>query len=114
MRVTLSQLEKERDFYFTKLRDIEIVCQALESKGIPLVGYIERIMYATQEEDTKKAMADAEAHYGVSTTSPAPTAEAGDDGEGAAAGQEVQSGEANFSTGAVQAAREPATGPVRS
>ena len=100
MRVALGQLEKERDFYFSKLRDIEIVCQALEGRGIALVDFVERIMYATEEAETQRAMADAEAHYGVSTSAePAP--------EGQAPRAEEERG--NFSAGGGEAAREAET-----
>ena len=42
----MAELETERDFYFTKLRDIEIVCHEFE--GEPIVEKILEIMYATQ------------------------------------------------------------------
>lgn len=44
---TVSGLETERDFYFSKLRDIELLCQDNESD--PVLGQIMDIMYATQE-----------------------------------------------------------------
>ena len=39
-------LESERDFYFAKLRDIEVICQ--ENSDDPIVPQILEIMYATQ------------------------------------------------------------------
>ena len=39
-------LEKERDFYFGKLRDIEVLCQ--EQEDVPVVGKILEILYATE------------------------------------------------------------------
>lgn len=40
-------LEKERDFYFGKLRDIEVICQ--EQENDPLMKSIMNILYATEE-----------------------------------------------------------------
>ncbi|XP_055703117.1 microtubule-associated protein RP/EB family member 3 isoform X3 [Phlebotomus papatasi] len=49
MRINLEGLEKERDFYFAKLRDIEILCQdADETEPQPIVQKILDILYATE------------------------------------------------------------------
>lgn len=40
-------LEKERDFYFGKLRDIEVMCQECED-GNPLIQKILDVLYATE------------------------------------------------------------------
>lgn len=48
MKEVTDGLEKERDFYFKKLRDIEMLCQ--ESKdGDEIVEKITQILYATEE-----------------------------------------------------------------
>ncbi|XP_020815223.1 microtubule-associated protein RP/EB family member 1 isoform X2 [Drosophila serrata] len=50
MRINLEGLEKERDFYFSKLRDIEILCQeADDAEGHPLIQKILDILYATED-----------------------------------------------------------------
>lgn len=44
-------LEKERDFYFGKLRDIEILLQGTEgSDADPIAQSVFKILYATEEE----------------------------------------------------------------
>ena len=47
IKSTLDGLEKERDFYFGKLRDIEVLCQEYESDNLPVVKKILEILYAT-------------------------------------------------------------------
>jgi len=55
MSTHLEGLEKERDFYFSKLRDIEILVQqqleALEAEGKddPLLRDIQKILYSTED-----------------------------------------------------------------
>lgn len=49
MKINLDGLEKERDFYFTKLRDIEIMCQDVEGgETLPLVQKILDVLYQTE------------------------------------------------------------------
>ena len=48
MKLTVDGLEKERDFYFSKLRDIEVLCQEHESDDIPVLKSIMDILYATE------------------------------------------------------------------
>eukprot|EP00048_Salpingoeca_helianthica_P022377 m.17895 g.17895 ORF g.17895 m.17895 type:complete len:254 (-) comp7237_c0_seq1:239-1000(-) len=48
LKLTVAGLEKERDFYFGKLREIEVLCQDEVNKG-SLVENILRILYATEE-----------------------------------------------------------------
>jgi RP/EB family microtubule-associated protein len=38
LQITVDGLEKERDFYFGKLRDIEVLIQAFNSSGVSVVG----------------------------------------------------------------------------
>ncbi|RXG69657.1 Microtubule-associated protein RP/EB family member 1 [Armadillidium vulgare] len=47
MKLTVQGLEKERDFYFGKLRDIEVLCQD-EAESNPIVQKILDILYATE------------------------------------------------------------------
>ncbi|XP_077409371.1 microtubule-associated protein RP/EB family member 3-like isoform X1 [Vanacampus margaritifer] len=50
MKLTLHELEKEREFYFGKLRDIELICQDGESENASSVlNKIMDVLYATEE-----------------------------------------------------------------
>ncbi|XP_060758789.1 microtubule-associated protein RP/EB family member 3b [Neoarius graeffei] len=49
LKVTVHGLEKERDFYFGKLRDIELICQEHESENNPVLAKIVDILYATED-----------------------------------------------------------------
>lgn len=65
LKITVDGLETERDFYFQKLRDIEILCQALEANPDPqmtvprFVEDVQRILYAKDEEDEEGADGEA-------------------------------------------------------
>lgn len=47
MKASIDGLEKERDFYFGKLRDIEVLCQEQEAESLPVIKKILEILYAT-------------------------------------------------------------------
>lgn len=51
MRLEMDGLEKERDFYFEKLRQVEIIMQELEDagKGNDLTASVFKILYATAD-----------------------------------------------------------------
>ena len=52
LKLTVDGLEKERDFYFGKLRDIEILCQKHETDESSIVNLrknIQNILYSTEE-----------------------------------------------------------------
>ncbi len=46
-KLTIEGLEKERDFYFGKLRDIEVLCQEME--GSEYAQKILAVLYATED-----------------------------------------------------------------
>ncbi|KAG8043650.1 hypothetical protein GUJ93_ZPchr0458g22727 [Zizania palustris] len=52
MKVSVDSAEKERDFYFSKLRDIEILCQKPESEHLPMAKAIKKILYAADARDS--------------------------------------------------------------
>ena len=51
MRVNVEGLERERDFYFGKLRDIEVLCEGKEEGPFgEFVATVTKILYATDED----------------------------------------------------------------
>ena len=44
----IAGLEKERDFYYQKLRDVEVICQEPECESLTSVQKILEILYATE------------------------------------------------------------------
>lgn len=55
MEQTVADIEKERDFYFAKLRDIEVMLQVHQEAGeegnpVELVDKVFKVLYATAEE----------------------------------------------------------------
>uniref|UniRef100_UPI00358E21CB microtubule-associated protein RP/EB family member 3-like isoform X1 n=2 Tax=Myxine glutinosa TaxID=7769 RepID=UPI00358E21CB len=49
LKLMVDGLEKERDFYFGKLRDIELICQEHENENDPLLHKVLDILYVTEE-----------------------------------------------------------------
>ncbi|KAI4343858.1 hypothetical protein L6164_011159 [Bauhinia variegata] len=52
LKLSVDLLEKERDFYFAKLRDIEILCQASELEDLPVSVAIKKILYAADAKES--------------------------------------------------------------
>ncbi|KAK8963120.1 Microtubule-associated protein RP/EB family member 1C [Platanthera guangdongensis] len=53
MKLLVDSLEKERDYYYTKLRDIEMLCQNPEIKHLPQIGDIRTILYSTYHSSSE-------------------------------------------------------------
>lgn len=51
IRQASEALEKERDFYFGKLRAIELMCEHLETTQNPTIAEVQKILFATDEEN---------------------------------------------------------------
>lgn len=50
LTLSVDSLERERDFYYGKLRDIELLCQGGTPEELtPLIEKIKEILYATEE-----------------------------------------------------------------
>ncbi|KAL2340785.1 hypothetical protein Fmac_008725 [Flemingia macrophylla] len=76
LKLSVDHLEKERDFYFAKLRDIEILCQTTELENDPMSVAIKKILYAA---DAKGSALDEAQEYlseVLNDVEPEPEAEA--------------------------------------
>ncbi|CAA0840998.1 Microtubule-associated protein RP/EB family member 1C [Striga hermonthica] len=51
LKLSVDSLEKERDFYFSRLREIEILCQNPDTEKLPVVKAIKGILYAADDDD---------------------------------------------------------------
>ncbi|KAL9273416.1 Microtubule-associated protein RP/EB family member 1C-like protein [Drosera capensis] len=52
LKLSIDGLEKERDFYLAKLRDIEILCQSPEIEHLPVVEAIKKVLYWTDNDSS--------------------------------------------------------------
>ncbi|KAG5536647.1 hypothetical protein RHGRI_024165 [Rhododendron griersonianum] len=62
LKLSMDLLENERDFYFAKLRDIEILCQTPELENLPMAMAIKKILYATDAKEPVPAEARENLH----------------------------------------------------
>jgi len=60
LRDTIQGLEKERNFYFGKLRSIEVLCQQDETKDAETKAQVLKILYQTDSEEEFQAPAATE------------------------------------------------------
>ncbi|GER27130.1 microtubule-associated protein RP/EB family member [Striga asiatica] len=58
LKLSVEDLEKERDFYFAKLHDIEVLCQTPELENLLVAVAIKKILYA--EDEKESALAEAQ------------------------------------------------------
>ncbi|XP_041053949.1 microtubule-associated protein RP/EB family member 1-like [Carcharodon carcharias] len=49
LKTDLVELEKERDFYFGKLRNIEMICQENQQEDSVLIQQVEKVLYSTDD-----------------------------------------------------------------
>ena len=59
----LDNAERERDFYFDKLRDIEILCQLPELAHFEVLRSIEKILYATDPAEAKDVIVQLQVQH---------------------------------------------------
>ncbi|KAK8971373.1 Microtubule-associated protein RP/EB family member 1C [Platanthera guangdongensis] len=59
MKSSLESMEIERDFYYEKLRCVEIFCQKPEVKHLPMTKAILKILYTNDAKDPPEAETEA-------------------------------------------------------
>ncbi|CAH8325463.1 unnamed protein product [Eruca vesicaria subsp. sativa] len=64
LKLSYDLLGKERDFYFSKLRDVELLCQTPEIEDLPVVVAVKKILYATDANES--ALEDAQEYLNLS------------------------------------------------
>lgn len=50
LKLALEGVEKERDYYFSKLREVEVLCQEHGEENAPFVDRLMEILYAADEQ----------------------------------------------------------------
>ncbi|KAM8851341.1 microtubule-associated protein RP/EB family member 2 isoform 1-T4 [Spinachia spinachia] len=51
LKSALEGVEKERDYYFSKLREVELLCQDQGEENAPFVDQLMEVLYATDEQE---------------------------------------------------------------
>ena len=65
LKLKIDTAERERDFYFDKLRQIEIMCQAEELQDVKVLRVVESVLYAADADEAEKIMLEAEKTLGA-------------------------------------------------
>lgn len=63
MRLRVENAEKERDFYYSKLRDVELLCSTPVVADMPVTKRVEAILFAATMEDGREALRDAQREF---------------------------------------------------
>ncbi|KAG9145271.1 hypothetical protein Leryth_008228 [Lithospermum erythrorhizon] len=74
LKLNVDNLEREIDFYFAKLRDIEMLCQFPEIENHPVVEAINKLLYGLDEDDDNASVV-AERHQQYKRLSSIPEGE---------------------------------------
>ena len=51
LKLSVENLERERDFYYSKLREVEVLCQENEDSSSPFLQQVLDILYKTDDAD---------------------------------------------------------------
>lgn len=77
MRMTAEESVREREFYYGKLREVEILCQTPVICDQPMMKTIEQILYAPNEEEARAIVTKCQMEYAGSVFAEADEVENG-------------------------------------
>nr|XP_020451489.1 microtubule-associated protein RP/EB family member 2 isoform X2 [Monopterus albus]XP_020451490.1 microtubule-associated protein RP/EB family member 2 isoform X2 [Monopterus albus] len=60
LKLALEGVEKERDYYFSKLREVELLCQEQGEENAPFVERLMEVLYASDEQERAEAEGDGQ------------------------------------------------------
>ncbi|PNH02885.1 Microtubule-associated protein RP/EB family member 1A [Tetrabaena socialis] len=63
LRLKADGYEKEKDFYYSKLRDVELLCQTPVVVDITVMKRVQDILYAATAEDGNRIMREAQVEF---------------------------------------------------
>ncbi|XP_042353090.1 microtubule-associated protein RP/EB family member 2 isoform X2 [Plectropomus leopardus] len=61
LKLALEGVEKERDYYFSKLREVELLCQEQSEENAPFVDRLMEVLYASDEQEGAE-LAEGDGH----------------------------------------------------
>ncbi|PNW70976.1 hypothetical protein CHLRE_17g741200v5 [Chlamydomonas reinhardtii] len=63
LRLKADGYEKEKDFYYSKLRDVELLCQTPTVCELPIMKRVQEILYAATAEDGGRIMRETQVEF---------------------------------------------------
>lgn len=59
LRLMIDTLEKERNFYYSRLREVELLCQTYEDQSLPFRNQVLAVLYKSDAESQAETTADS-------------------------------------------------------
>ncbi|KAM9845137.1 microtubule-associated protein RP/EB family member 2 isoform 2-T2 [Aulostomus maculatus] len=60
LKLALEGVEKERDYYFSKLREVELLCQEQDEENASFVNRLMEVLYASEEQERVEELAEGD------------------------------------------------------
>ncbi|XP_077414952.1 microtubule-associated protein RP/EB family member 2 isoform X1 [Vanacampus margaritifer] len=60
LKMALEGVEKERDYYFSKLREVELLCQEQGENNAPFVERLMEVLYAMDDQERAEELAEGD------------------------------------------------------